>query len=224
MPATLSLSETVALAQKVLDENKVTPASGRTSAALSARSVRWYTTAGILDAPGRAGHAAAYGRRHLVQLLYTRLAQSEGQTLEDIKEDTAALPTEDLVAQLHLDLSSVPDDLTDVAPRVAPEFWERVPEDSPEPALYVASFAALDASETASSPLPLTRSALRPALSARLRRATPTPTSLSYVVNLGPLAVSLTHEPTPLELDSITSLAQPLLASLTQTLPTPKEL
>jgi DNA-binding transcriptional MerR regulator len=195
---TLSLTETVDLAQKVLDENKVMPASKRASSALSGRSVRWYTTAGILDAPGREGHAAAYGRRHLLQLLYTRQAQAKGATLDKIREDIAPLSTGDLSARIKLDLSLVPADLADIAPRKEQPFWERAPEETP-----IASSRVTRALSSTSASGP-----------AGVGMLMVPSVSVEHVVCIGAVSVSLDHNPSQSEIASITTAAQPLLDAL----------
>jgi DNA-binding transcriptional MerR regulator len=196
MPTTLTLPETVDLAQKVLDENGITPASKRAALSLTGRSVRWYSTAGIIDAPGREGHTATYGRRHLLQILYTREAQATGVPLEKIREDTSALSTEDLTARVGLDLSSIPSDLADVTPRKDSPFWERQPTDSPPlPRMLTASLVG--------SPVRSRRSV------AALPEA-----SVEYVVRVGAVSVTLDHDPTTAELASITTAARPLLSVL----------
>ena len=208
MPATLSLSETVDLAQKVLDENKIIPSSGRAAPELSGRSVRWYTTAGIVDAPGREGHSATYGRRHLLQLLYTRQAQANGEALEKVREDIISLSAEDLVARVGLDLSSVPADLVDVPPRRDAAFWERTPTNSMtalmEPLTTLTASSSARSRRVSSSQL------------AKAARVGARPVSVEYVVRIGAVSVALDHEPTSSELISITKATEPLLNSLTE--------
>lgn len=202
MPTTLTLAETVDLAQKVLDENKIAPSSKRASVTLSQRSVRWYTTVGVLDAPGRIGHTAVYGRRHLLQLLYTRQAQSDGTPLDQIQKVTTLLSDQDLTARINLDLSLVPDDLTTVAPHQTSQFWDRTPSDTPNPPSPATTIHVARLSDTPPLPASLTRS------------TSSLQATVEYVVHVGPLVVILDHDPTQAELDSITQESKSLLASL----------
>ena len=56
---------------------------GRVSPAPDARTVRYYTTLGLLDRPRIEGREARYGRRHLVQLAAIKALQAEGLSLGD---------------------------------------------------------------------------------------------------------------------------------------------
>ncbi len=53
----------------------------------SERTIRFYTTEGLIDEPaGMLGHMALYGRRHLLQLLAIKRLQAEGASLEQIRQ------------------------------------------------------------------------------------------------------------------------------------------
>ncbi len=53
----------------------------------SERTIRFYTTEGLIDEPaGMRGHMALYGRRHLLQLLAIKRLQAEGASLEQIRQ------------------------------------------------------------------------------------------------------------------------------------------
>jgi DNA-binding transcriptional MerR regulator len=53
----------------------------------SERTVRFYTTEGLIDEPaGMRGHLALYGRRHLLQLVAIKRLQAEGASLAQIRE------------------------------------------------------------------------------------------------------------------------------------------
>jgi DNA-binding transcriptional MerR regulator len=60
-----------------------TNAAARTT--LSSRGVRFYVASGLLDRPDGTGTAATYGYRHLLQLLFIKVRQREGLTLERIR-------------------------------------------------------------------------------------------------------------------------------------------
>jgi DNA-binding transcriptional MerR regulator len=68
------------------------------------RTIRWYTTTGLVDRPAAMrGRTALYSRRHLLQLVAIKRLQARGRSLADIQEqllnaddrtleDVAALP------------------------------------------------------------------------------------------------------------------------------------
>jgi DNA-binding transcriptional MerR regulator len=53
------------------------PANGQTASELSARTLHYYRSVGLLDAP-EAGAGRGYGRRHLLQLKAIRILQAQG--------------------------------------------------------------------------------------------------------------------------------------------------
>jgi DNA-binding transcriptional MerR regulator len=58
----------------------------RVSAAPDARTVRYYTTLGLLDRPAIVGRQARYGQRHLLQLLAIKGLQVRALPLAEIQE------------------------------------------------------------------------------------------------------------------------------------------
>ena len=58
----------------------------RVSAAPDARTVRYYTTLGLLDRPVIVGRQARYGQRHLLQLLAVKTLQVRALPLAEIQE------------------------------------------------------------------------------------------------------------------------------------------
>ena len=61
------------------------PANGQTASELSARTLHYYRSAGLLDAP-ESGAGRGYGRRHLLQLKAIRILQAHGLPLSRIQE------------------------------------------------------------------------------------------------------------------------------------------
>ena len=57
----------------------------RVSAAPDARTVRYYTTLGLLDRPAIVARQARYARRHLLQLLAIKALQAEALPLAEIQ-------------------------------------------------------------------------------------------------------------------------------------------
>jgi len=61
-------------------------ADARVSAAPDARTVRYYTTLGLLDRPRIEGRQARYGERHLLQLLAIKALQAVDLPLAEIQQ------------------------------------------------------------------------------------------------------------------------------------------
>jgi DNA-binding transcriptional MerR regulator len=63
---------------------------------LSARTIRYYITRGLLDGPGTAGRGATYGLPHLLRLREIQEQQRDGRMLAEIAAttvDAEVLPT-----------------------------------------------------------------------------------------------------------------------------------
>jgi len=61
--------------------------SGRVRAVPDTRTIRYYTTVGLLDRPeSMRGRTALYGHRHLLQLVAIKRLQSSGVTLTEVQE------------------------------------------------------------------------------------------------------------------------------------------
>lgn len=97
------------------------PANGQVRAVPDERSIRYYTTLGLLDRPTLRGRTALYGRRHLAQVLAIKRLQAEGQTLAEIQQ---RLPTLDDAALSRL--AGVAVQARSRASRR--EFWRAAPE------------------------------------------------------------------------------------------------
>ncbi len=88
------------------------------------RSIRYYTTLGLLDRPAEMrGRTALYGPRHLWQLVAIKRLQADGRTLAEIQQELTAAPD---VALRRL--AAIPDE----------EFWRRPPAPAPEPTVEAA--------------------------------------------------------------------------------------
>jgi DNA-binding transcriptional MerR regulator len=61
------------------------PANGQTATELSARTLHYYRSTGLLDAP-ESGAGRGYGRRHLLQLKAIRILQAHGLPLSRIQQ------------------------------------------------------------------------------------------------------------------------------------------
>lgn len=64
------------------DEHGIAPVSGQAGESVSERSIRYYRTLGLVDAPEGGG----YGEKHLLQIIAIRLLQAQGMPLRRIRE------------------------------------------------------------------------------------------------------------------------------------------
>ena len=71
------------------------PANGQTASELSARTLHYYRSVGLLDAP-ESGAGRSYGRRHLLQLKAIRILQAQGLPLSRIQQLLFARSDEEL--------------------------------------------------------------------------------------------------------------------------------
>jgi len=76
-------------------EHGITPASGQAAEAVTERSIRYYRTIGLLDAPA-AGGGAGFGEKHFLQLVAVRILQAQGVPLRRIRELLFGLSMEEL--------------------------------------------------------------------------------------------------------------------------------
>jgi hypothetical protein len=87
----------------VLARGGVVPADGRARELPDARTIRYYTTLGLLDRPAELrGRTAYYGRRHLAQLVAIKRLQAEGLTLAEVQERLVGLTPRRLFALADL--------------------------------------------------------------------------------------------------------------------------
>jgi DNA-binding transcriptional MerR regulator len=83
------LGARVALA---LSADYVGPASGRVRHIPDQRTIRYYTTLGLMDRPAEMrGRTALYGRRHLLQLVAIKRLQERGLSLSAIQQQLLGL-------------------------------------------------------------------------------------------------------------------------------------
>ncbi|HEY9516658.1 MAG TPA: MerR family transcriptional regulator, partial [Gemmatimonadaceae bacterium] len=83
----------------------IRPTNAAARAEPSARAVRFYVASGLLDHPEGTGTAATYSYRHLLQLLFVKIRQREGQTLEKIKLEIKDLLGDSLERRVASSLS-----------------------------------------------------------------------------------------------------------------------
>ena len=84
------------------------PANGQVRAVPDERSVRYYTTLGLIDRPLLRGRTAIYGARHLAQLVAIKRYQSEGKTLAEIQQSLPAMDDHSLARFTGIALATKP--------------------------------------------------------------------------------------------------------------------
>ncbi|HEX4225537.1 MAG TPA: MerR family transcriptional regulator [Pseudonocardiaceae bacterium] len=95
--------------------------NGRVREVPDRRTIRWYTTIGLLDRPAAMrGRTALYGRRHLLQLVAVKRLQADGRTIAEVQ--TALLGADNATLD---DLAQLPEPPT--------RFWAARPAAPPPP-------------------------------------------------------------------------------------------
>lgn len=106
-------------AQSALAAAPDTPRRGRGRAAPDVRTIRYYTSIGLLAAPlGTAGRAALYGELHLAQLVAIKHLQARGATLDEIRQQLTDASLHDLHKLAPFDSPPLPP--SDIIPQPPP--------------------------------------------------------------------------------------------------------
>ncbi|MFL6119907.1 MerR family transcriptional regulator [Actinophytocola sp.] len=85
--------------------------NGRVRELPNGRTIRWYTTIGLVDRPlATKGRVALYGRRHALQLAAIKRLQARGMALAEVQERLLGASDEELagIARTRLDLIPPP--------------------------------------------------------------------------------------------------------------------
>lgn len=118
------------------------------------RTIRYYTTLGLLDRPAAfRGRTALYGRRHLLQLVAIKRLQAEGLSLRTVQErmlglsdrrleELARVPPELDLPDAPVEAPAGPPDGPPEEPAGRREFWKE-PAAAPEPSPEVLQTVAL---------------------------------------------------------------------------------
>lgn len=130
------------------------PANGQVRAVPDLRTIRYYTSLGLLDRPlEMRGRTALYGTRHLHQLCAIKRLQAEGKPLGEVQAQLAGLDDRALARIARVPpaaLAAAPggdyQEPADPAPRRAGAFWAAPPAPvAPRPeAIAVARVAKLE--------------------------------------------------------------------------------
>jgi DNA-binding transcriptional MerR regulator len=78
-------------------EHGISPANGQAAEELSERTIRYYRTLGLLDAP-LGNYVKTFGDKHRLQLIAVRVYQAQGIPLRKIREELYGKSLADLVA------------------------------------------------------------------------------------------------------------------------------
>jgi DNA-binding transcriptional MerR regulator len=117
-----SLEELSQHSQRELEERKIPNPGGRVSQTLSARTIRYYTSLGLVDRPlSYDGGIAKYGPRHLLQLLAIKILQSEYLPLPEIQKQLFGR-SEDELREI-VEAASRREESAEVRPAARNETW-----------------------------------------------------------------------------------------------------
>jgi len=110
------------------------PANGQVRAVPDLRTIRYYTSLGLLDRPlEMRGRTALYGPRHLYQLCAIKRLQADGKALGEVQAELAGLDDLALarVARVQADALTAEPEVTESPaeplPRRAGAFWSAAP-------------------------------------------------------------------------------------------------
>jgi DNA-binding transcriptional MerR regulator len=135
----VELGRKVAEALAVVDYEG--PANGQVRAIPNQRSIRYYTTLGLLDRPVEMhGRTALYGPQHLRQLVAIKRLQARGHSLAEVQEALAGASRRKLAA-----IAQVPDWIMDTGAGPGPGSGDHVEQAPPSPRAQ--SFWAVQPSE-----------------------------------------------------------------------------
>lgn len=93
-----SLDELETHVAAALEQAGVGPLNGQIAEVPNGRTIRYYTTIGLLDRPRQAGRTALYGRRHLEQVVAIKRLQAKGLPLADIQKQLPAMSDTELAS------------------------------------------------------------------------------------------------------------------------------
>jgi DNA-binding transcriptional MerR regulator len=192
-------------------------ANGQVRAVPDERSIRYYTTLGLLDRPAAMrGRTALYGKRHLAQVVAIKRMQAAGRSLADIAD---VLPTIDDTTLGRVSGVAVP--RRSPPPAARPDFWRSTPAQR-EPATPQRDATApqtIECEPAKAAPLhhaPLVP-ALPPARVVKPRRRGAPRFSAQVVLELAPgvtIAIDPGRTVTDADADAIVTAARPLVAEL----------
>jgi len=93
--AEFTLEELARAVQGWCERHRVSPANGQASEELTERTIRYYRTLGLLDAPA-GSYAKTFSEKHRLQLIAIRVYQAQGLPLRKIRDELYGKSEEDL--------------------------------------------------------------------------------------------------------------------------------
>ncbi len=142
MEASWTLPDLAAAVASALATGYDGPPNSRVRDVPDARTIRYYTTLGLIDPPAELrGRTALYTERHLFQLVAIKRLQARGAPLAEIQRRLTGLPTAALrrLAAIPGSVAKRPE------PETEPRFWREVAEPPPSPSASEASTTAATA-------------------------------------------------------------------------------
>ena len=144
-----TLDELVAKAAELLSVTSVEQGSGRVRETPDRRTVRYYTTLGILDRPTEfRGRTGLYGTRQLWQLMAIKRLQSRGEPLQEVQQRLLNATDAEL-RRIAAPPRGTPDTRRTQSPRAKSvpsrhDFWLDSPEERAPDENEVATFTGLE--------------------------------------------------------------------------------
>ena len=121
----------------MLSANQPDSPSGRVREVPDLRTIRYYTTLGLIDRPAEMrGRTSLYGRRHLAQIVAIKRLQAKGLTLTEIQQRLLGLSDaklEQLAELAASEGSHATTSSSDTEPRRNEAFWAASPEPAAAP-------------------------------------------------------------------------------------------
>ncbi len=116
--------------RRALSEGYEGAASGRVRDVPDRRTIRYYTTLGLVDRPAEMrGRTALYGRRHLLQIVAIKKLQAAGHPLLDVQQRLAGRTDAELARISGKDIERTTEGRGAAAsPSSGREFWKQAPE------------------------------------------------------------------------------------------------
>lgn len=97
MSPEFTLEQLARAVQDWCQEHQVFPANGQAAEEITERTIRYYRTLGLLDAP-LGSYTKRFSDKHRLQLLAIRLYQAQGLPLRKIRDELYGKSLEDLIA------------------------------------------------------------------------------------------------------------------------------
>ena len=129
MNGEFSLEELAAQVQAWTEKHQVFPANGQAAEEITERTIRYYRTLGLLDAP-IGSYAKTFSKKHKLQLIAIRFYQSLGLPLRKIRDELYGKSEEDLAAlerQIARHGGKTVSLALPMVPPVASESWSAIP-------------------------------------------------------------------------------------------------